>query len=73
MTTTFPVVAPAGTGTTTLVALQFVGIASVPLNVTVLAPCVAPNVVPVSVTAVPTGPSTGASVVIVGGTVTVKL
>ena len=32
VTTTFPLVAPAGTGTTMLVALQFVGVAAVPLN-----------------------------------------
>ena len=35
---TFPVVAPAGTGTTRLVALQLVGVAAVPLNDTVLVP-----------------------------------
>ena len=32
VTTTFPLVAPAGTGTAMLVALQFVGVAAVPLN-----------------------------------------
>ena len=32
VTTTFPVVAPAGTGATMLVALQLVGVAAVPLN-----------------------------------------
>jgi hypothetical protein len=37
VTTTFPVVAPAGTGTTICVALQLVGVASVPLNFTVVA------------------------------------
>jgi hypothetical protein len=37
-TTTFPVVAPVGTGATMLVALQLVGVAVVPLNVTVLEP-----------------------------------
>ena len=36
VTTTLPVVAPAGTGTTMLAALQLVGVAAVPLNVTVL-------------------------------------
>src|SRR5262249_54146473 len=40
VTTTLPVVAPAGTGTTMLVADQLVGVAVVPLNVTVLVPCV---------------------------------
>jgi len=38
VTTTMPVVAPVGTGTMTLVALQLVGVAGVPLNVTVLVP-----------------------------------
>jgi hypothetical protein len=70
VTTTFPVVAPVGTGTVTLVALQAVGVATVPLNATVLVPCVAPKFAPVIVTAVPTGPDVGLSVVIDGGTVT---
>ncbi len=38
VTTTFPVVAPVGAGTTMLVALQLVGVPAVPLNVTVLVP-----------------------------------
>jgi len=40
VTTTFPVVAPLGTGTTMLVpdVLQLVGVADVPLKVTVLVP-----------------------------------
>jgi hypothetical protein len=38
VTTTFPVVAPVGTGTTMEVAVQFVGVAAVPLNVRVLLP-----------------------------------
>src|SRR5260221_8194843 len=42
-----------------LVADQLVGVAAVPLNVTVLVPCVAPKFVPVIVTAVPTGPFVG--------------
>jgi hypothetical protein len=50
VTTTLPVVAPAGTGITMLVALQLVGVAAVPLNVTVPVPCVAPKFVPVMVT-----------------------
>jgi hypothetical protein len=37
-TSTFPVVAPKGTGTAILVAFQLVGVAIVPLNVTVLVP-----------------------------------
>jgi hypothetical protein len=73
VTTTLPVVAPAGTGTTMLVADQLVGVAVVPLNLTVLVPWVAPKFVPVIVTAVATGPLVGDSVVMLGGTVTVKL
>ena len=38
VTATLPVVAPVGTCTTMLVALQFVGDAAVPLKVTVLVP-----------------------------------
>jgi hypothetical protein len=38
VTTTGPVVAPAGTVVAMLVSLQLVGVAAVPLNVTVLAP-----------------------------------
>lgn len=38
VTTTLPVVAPDGTGAMMLVALQVVGVAAVPLNVTVLDP-----------------------------------
>src|SRR5204863_2002132 len=72
VTTTFPVVAPLGTGTVRLVAIQLLGVATVPLNATVLVPCVAPKFAPVIVTAVPTGPDVGLSVVIEGGTVTVK-
>src|SRR6266850_2393055 len=72
VTTTLPVVAPAGTGTTMLVADQVVGVAAVPLNVTVLVPCVAPKLVPAIVTAVATGPLVGERLVTVGGTVTVN-
>ena len=54
-----------------LVADQLVGVAAVPLNVTVLVPCVAPKLVPVIVTAVPTGPLVGVRLVSVGATVTV--
>jgi len=36
-----------------LVALQLVGVATVPLNVTVLVPCVAPKFAPVTVTDAP--------------------
>src|SRR5260221_7393283 len=59
VTTTFPVVAPVGTGTTMLVALQLVGVAAVPLNLTVLLPCVAPKFAPVIVTEAPATPDVG--------------
>jgi hypothetical protein len=55
-TTTGPVVAPEGTVTAMLVALQFVTVAVVPLNLTVPPPCVEPKFVPVMVTAAPTIP-----------------
>src|SRR5258706_8818205 len=70
VTITLPVVAPVGTGTTMLVADQLVGVAAVPLNVTVLLPCVAPKPVPAIVTAAATGPLVGERLVRVGGTVT---
>ena len=72
VTTTFPVVAPLGTHTTMVVALQLVGVAAAPLNVTVLVPCVAPKFVPLIVTAVPAGPPRGETVVTLGAEVTVK-
>jgi len=50
VTTTLPVVAPVGTGTTMLVADQVVGVEVVPLNVTVLVPFVAPKFAPEIVT-----------------------
>jgi hypothetical protein len=47
VTTTYPFVAPAGTGTTMLVALQLAGVAAIVLNVTVLVvPCVVPKFAP---------------------------
>jgi hypothetical protein len=66
VTTTFPVVAPLGTGTTMLLADQVVGVPAVPLKVTRLVPCVAPKFVPAIVTEVPTGPAAGDTLVIVG-------
>lgn len=56
VTSTFPVVAPFGTGTSISVSPQLVGIAGVELNVTVLDPWEAPKLVPVITTEVPTGP-----------------
>jgi hypothetical protein len=71
VTTTFPVVAPLGTGTTILVAVQLVGVAAVLLNVTVLLPWAAPKPVPVMVTEILTAPETGDKLVMLG--ITVKL
>jgi hypothetical protein len=59
-------VLPAGTGTTIREALQLVGIAAVPLKLTVLVPWVAPKLVPVMVTEVPTGPELGLNVEMLG-------
>ena len=74
VTTTLPVVAPAGTGTTMLVTVQLVGVAAIPLNFTVLVPCVVPKFAPVIVTEVPRTPDVGVRLVMLGGgTVTVKL
>src|SRR5580704_16814692 len=74
VTTTLPVVAPAGTGTAMLVAVQFVGAPAVPLKLTVFVPCVAPKLAPVIVTLAPTNPDAGFRLVRLGaGTVTVKL
>jgi hypothetical protein len=72
VTTTLPVVALLGTGTTIEVALQLVGVAVVPLNVTVLLPCVDPKFVPVIVIEVPTIPEVGERLVIEGGGITVN-
>jgi hypothetical protein len=66
LTTTGPVVAPLGTGTTMLVALQLVGVPAVPLKVTVLVLCVAPKLLPVIVTNVPTGPVLGLALLMLG-------
>jgi hypothetical protein len=66
VTTTLPVVAPVGTGTLMLVALQFVGVPAVPLKVTVLVPCVEPKLVPVMVIDVPAAPEVGFKLVMVG-------
>ena len=68
VTTTFPVVAPLGTFTVMLVALQHVwhGVAAVPLNITVLDPCEDPKFVPVIDTEVPTMPLVGDRLVMLG-------
>src|SRR5262245_34533362 len=66
VTTTFPVVAPVGTGTAMLVAAQLVGAAVIPLNVTVLVPLVAPKFEPVTVTDAPDDPLVGERLAITG-------
>src|SRR5258708_2749852 len=58
-TTTFPLVAPLGTGTTMLVELQVRGVAVVPLNLTLLPPWVEPKFTPVIVTSVSMSPDVG--------------
>lgn len=65
-TTTFPVVAVAGTTATMLVALQLVVLAVMPLNLTVLVPLVDPNAVPMMVTDAPTAADVGDTLEIVG-------
>ena len=64
VTSTLPVVVFVGTDVTRVVALQLVTVAAVPLNVTVLVPCVGPKFVPVIATVVPGGPDAGLKPVI---------
>ena len=73
VTTTLPDVAPTGTGVTIDVLPQLVGVAAVPLNVTVLEPGDAPKLLPLIVTDVPTGPEVGNKPVMFGVGRTVKL
>lgn len=70
-TTTLPVVAPVGTGTTMLVGPQLLGVEVVPLNFTVLVPCVDPKFIPVIVTDAPTAPELIERVVMLGVSVNV--
>jgi hypothetical protein len=71
VTMMLPVVAPFGTGATMPPVFQLVGVATVPLNVTVLVPCVVPKLEPMRVMRVPTAPDVGLTLVMFG--VTVKL
>jgi len=66
VTTTFPVVDPAGTGAAMLAALQLDGVAVTPLNLTVLVPCTAPKLAPLIVTDAPTTPDDGFRLVMLG-------
>jgi hypothetical protein len=72
VTTTLPEVAPVGTVATIDVAPQLVAVATVPLNVTVLAPCVVPKFAPVIVIDAPTAPDVGEIVVMLGVATTVN-
>ena len=56
-----------------LVAFQLVGVAAVPLNLTVLLPWVEPKLDPVIVTEAPTAPDVGERLVICGAGTTVKV
>jgi len=73
VTTTLPVAAPAGTGTSIEVLLQALGVAVVLSNTTVLLPWVAAKFVPVIVTTEPTGPEPGVTLVMLGVGRTAKL
>ena len=72
-TTTFPVVAPLGTVTVMLAALQLVTVAAVPLNFTVPLPWLEPKFVPVITTVAPTAPVVIDRLVMLGADTTVKL
>jgi hypothetical protein len=67
VTTTGPVVALDGTGTVIEVVLQLAGVAALPLNVTVLDPCVAPKFEPLIVIVDPRGPDGGDKLLIEAG------
>jgi hypothetical protein len=68
VTTTVPDVAPDGTGTAIELAPQLVGVAAVPLKVTVLVPWLGPKLVPEIVTVAPTAPVAGDKFVMFGAT-----
>jgi hypothetical protein len=70
--TTDPLVAPPGTGATTRLALQLLGVATVPLNLMLLVPCDAPKFAPLMVTDVPTLPDVGERLTILGAVGEVK-
>jgi hypothetical protein len=72
-TTSGPVVAPAGTGTTMLPSLQLNGVAALPLKVTLPLPCGMPKPEPLIVICVFTTPLAGKTLLIEGGGITVKL
>lgn len=63
----FPIAAPAGTGTVMLVSLQVLAAPFIPAKETMLVPWVAPKNVPVMVTTVPAGPEVGLKEEMLGG------
>ena len=73
VTTTLPLVAPLGTGTTMLVVLQLMGVPARPLKVTLLEPWLAPKFAPLIVTEVPRGPDVGLMPEMLGAGTTVKV
>jgi len=73
VTSTLPLVAPLGTVTVILVALQLVAVAAVPLNVTVLPCWLAPKLLPLITTEAPTAAELGLIPLITGVACTVKL
>jgi hypothetical protein len=68
-TVPLPAAAAAGTGAVMDVALQLIGVAATPLNVTVLLPCELPNPVPAIVTAAPAMPEVRDKLLMFGTTV----
>jgi len=72
VTTTLPLIAPAGTGTRIEFTLQNVGVARVPPNETVLEPSVDPKPPPLICTEAPAPPDVGFRLVIIGAGVTAK-
>lgn len=69
VTTTGPDVAPVGTFAETAPTAQLVGVAAVPLKVTVLVLCAAPKSLPLMVTLPPIAPEGGWRFVMEGGAV----
>src|SRR5438477_8368424 len=59
-------ISPTGTGATMEVPLQLFGVAAVPLNMTLLVPCVEPKLKPLMDTNVPTTPEVGDRLAIAG-------
>src|SRR5438477_10522029 len=72
VTTRFPVVAPDGTVTWIAVSLQELAVAVVPLNLTVLLPCVAPKPLPLIEIELPIPPVMGKRLEIPGPETIVK-